>query len=500
MADPLVVVSSGTVRGVRNGAVESFFSIPYAAPPVGGRRFALPEPALPWDGDRDCSKPGGLAPQPRRGAGRLGIDIEVPLGSGWEPGDDDYLTLNVWRPEQAEGLRPVMVWIHGGGFIMGSKDAAACNGATFARDGVICVAISYRLGVEGFLPIPGAPTNLGLRDQIAALTWVRDNIRQFGGDPDNVTIFGESAGAGSVGCLMTSPLAKGLFQRGIMQSGSGRGIELDIARRVVGKLAEHLDICADVTGFRSIPVETVLAAQTWLIETGVDLRNADGFDTSFGISRFLPVIGDDVLPEQPMAALQRGAAAELDMLAGANSDEMAVFFIPSGLQDSLTEETAVLAMGQYYPNASGILRAYGMGGSHVAPGAAFTAAVGDMLFREPVRRFAAAHRGRSYVYEFDWRSPELGGRMGASHMVDLPFVFDTLNVSQVLVGDTPPHDLSARTHALWIQFATTGQLPWSPFCEDEREVYYLAREAAIVEGLPPCTQFMPLGTPNTAAS
>ncbi|MCW8874110.1 MAG: carboxylesterase family protein, partial [Xanthomonadales bacterium] len=201
-----------------------FLGVPYAAPPVGERRFALPQPYTAWDGVRDATRMGPVAPQPVPSAEEMekllpGLDIAPLVGDGSKQGDD-FLLANIWAPREGSG-HPVLVFIHGGAFTGGCGSAEVYDGSAFARRGVVCVTINYRLGVEGFLPIPGVPTNLGLRDQIAALQWVRDNIAAFGGDAANVTVSGESAGAMSLANLVVSPLAQGLFRRAIVQSGHG---------------------------------------------------------------------------------------------------------------------------------------------------------------------------------------------------------------------------------------------------------------------------------------
>jgi len=494
MESPVIQLPSGAVRGASDGAVERFVGVPYAAPLAGDRRFVEPRPVESWQGERDCTVPGPNAPQRTRDF--PGLDVKILIGGGWVQGDD-YLTLNVWRPAgDASGL-PVMVFIHGGGFIVGSKDAAVNDGTAFARDGVICVAINYRMGIDGFLPIPGVPTNLGLRDQIAALQWVRDNIATFGGDAGNVTVFGESAGAMSIANLVTSPLAQGLFQRAIIESGHG-GMTRDIplARRLVDKLAKLLGVSADKAGFASVPpgdamldaVEKVQAPTTRL-----DLRDATGLEPVFGISRFIPVHGDDVLPQKPLDALAAGMGKDIQILIGSNREEMNLYLVPTGVRDKLGKLLAWFVLRRSIRKAWAILKAYGLGKGE-KPGQVLASAMSDLVFRWSARRFAEAHQGRAHVYEFEWRSPMFGGELGAAHGMELPFVFDTLAKAtgeQGLCGTNPPQDLADRVHALWVQFARDGELPWEPFDTLGRQVRQLAADKTIGEDPMPCAPFLP---------
>ena len=483
---------AGEIVGRTEGGVAAFFGIPYAAPPAGDRRFAPPVPPEAWTGTRDCTAPGPNAPQRTRAL--PGLDAAPLIGTGWAEGDD-YLTLNIWRPAgDAAGL-PVMVFINGGGFLVGSKDASVQAGATFARDGVVCVAINYRLGIDGFLPIPGVPTNLGLRDMLAALAWVRDHIAVFGGAPDNITVFGESAGAMAIADLITSPLAKGLFRRAIVQSGHG-GMTRDIgvAQRLVRKLARRLHTTPDRTGFARIAPGDALDAveRVSLPTTRLDLRNPDGREPVFGISRFIPVHGDDVLPEQPLDALMHGAGAEIDVLIGSNAEEMNLYLIPTGARDKVGRALAWLLMRRSQPKAWAVLKAYGL--QKDKPGPVLARALSDLVFRWPARRFAEEHRGRTWMYEFDWRSPRYGGALGAAHGMELPFVFDSLATAtgpEGLLGEAPPQALADRIHRLWVRFATDGSLPWPEFTRQARHVHQLAADRTVEEPPMPAARFLP---------
>ena len=490
---PIITLRSGQLRGFVAGGITTFLGVPYAAPPVGALRFEPPQPVPAWAGVRAASDRGPNAPQR---VGKVpGLDTAALIGSGWVEGDD-YLTLNLWRPANDTTGLPVMVFIHGGGFIVGSKDAPVQDGSTFARDGVVCITINYRVGIDGFLPIPGVPTNLGLRDMIAALEWVRDNVAAFGGDPGNVTVFGESAGAMAIANLMASPLAQGLFRRAIVQSGHGAMTRsIPIAQRVVNKLAALLRITPDRAGFTSIAPGAALDAVEKLgaPTTRLDLRDEHGREPVFGISRFIPVHGDDVLPEPPLAALAQGAGAGVELLIGTNAEEMNLYLVTSGVREKIGRLLSTYVLHRSQPQARKVLRAYGMGGGR-KPGHVLTEAMSDLVFRWPARRFAETHRGRTHMYEFEWRSPAFGGELGAAHAMELPFVFDTLAAAagpEGLCGNDPPQELATRVHRIWTDFARDGTLPWPEFTADTRQVYRLAAGAADHEPPMPAAPFLP---------
>lgn len=489
-----VDLPEGLAEGAVSNGVQRFYSLPYAAPMSDERRFRAPEPAPPWQGVRDATRPGPRAPQtPTPPAD---IDVEALMGPPGPEGGD-YLTLNVFAPQGDDGPRPVMVFIHGGSFVAGAKDAPVYDGSAFARDGVVCVVINYRLGIEGFLPIEGVPTNLGLRDMIAALQWVRANIALFGGDPVNVTLFGESGGAFCIAALMVSPLAKGLFHRAICQSGHILlSRDRAVMERVLKRLARRLRIKPDRAGFLSVGVDRMLAAQAWVMAPSLwlDMRDREGRDPSFGITRFMPVHGDDVLPEPMIEALGRGAGRQIDLLIGTTSEEANLFFVPGGIRDRLGRWAVLFFMGRVIPQARAALRAYGLDKRAEKPGRVMTRALTDLMFRWMARRTAELHQGRSWVYEFDWRSPALNGELGAAHAVELPFVFDTLACAsgeRGLLGVAPPQALADLMHRTWIGFATDGSLSWPPYDAADRQVYSISRAAADREPVMPAAPYLP---------
>lgn len=470
-APPVVQVAGGSLSGVWRGEIATFLGAPYAAAPVGERRFALPQPPEPWEGVREATQLGPNAPQWMRDFPAM--DMEPLVGRGWEKGDD-YLNANIWAPANAEAA-PVMVFVHGGAFIAGSNRASTYDGATFARDGVVCLSVNYRMGVEGFLPIPGAPTNLGLHDLIQALRWVRENSAAFGGDPENVTVFGESAGAMLIATLMGSPLAKGLFKRAIVQSGHASLVRpIPLVQEVVRKVASLMGVMADVGGFRSKSVDEAIKAQATmsLPTTRLDMREA-GADPAFGLTRFLPVYGDDVLPERPLDAVAKGAGAEVALLIGTNEEEFNTYLVPTGLRSKMGSLLSWFFLSRSMKGAWPLLKAYGLG--RRPRGHAVCDALTDLVFRAPARAFARAHQGRTHVYSFDWRSPAFGGELGACHGVELPFVFDRLDTctgTRGLLGPDPaPQALADRMHALWVGFARDGALPWPAYEAESRKVY-----------------------------
>jgi para-nitrobenzyl esterase len=493
MTKALVTVPEGILEGVSQDGVRRFFSVPYAAPMTDANRLREPQPVERWSGTRDATQYGPSAPQSR---GNIpGIDMTTLVSASTATGPD-YLTLNIFAPEGEAQGRPVMVFVHGGSFVAGSKDAAVYDGSQFARDGVVCVTVNYRLGIEGFLPIAGAPTNLGLRDIIAALKWVRARIGTFGGDPDNITLFGESAGACCVSLLLLSPLAQGLFRRAICESGHPY-LTRNIAslQRIVKRLAKRLRISPDRSGFTSVPAEKLLPAQERMMRPSLwpDMRDAEGRDLAFG-GKFVPVHGDDVVPERPLEALSNGAGRDVQLLIGTTAEEANLFFVPNGMRERMRRWQILLLMRRLIPNARQALRAYGFDAKGATPGDALTRLMTDLFFRCPARRTAELHRGRTWVFEFDWRSPALEGQLGAAHAIELPFVFDTLSAasgSEGLVGTNPPQALADSVHALWVRFATDGSLPWSEFDAERRQVYSLSRQTAEYEAPMPAAAFLP---------
>ncbi len=324
--DAVVEVTGGRVAGRSHEGVNAFLGIPYAAPAVGSDRYRAPGPVVPWPGTRDATVHG---PTPEQTPYPAPMDAVLP--SSVSPGPD-YLNVSVWAPAGGRDL-PVVVWVPGGAFARGANSIATYDGTAFARDGVVLVGLNYRLGAPGFAVLEGAPTNLGLRDQLAALAWVRDNVAAFGGDPGNVTLVGESAGAMSVATLMASPAARGLFHRAVVQSGGATATcTLDDARLVSGELARLLDVPATAEAFAALDPDTVLAAQTTLsvaVQADPDPARwgSSVLRGGLGIMSLFPVVDGDVVPDVPLARIGAGSAAGMPLLLGTTAEEYRLFLV-----------------------------------------------------------------------------------------------------------------------------------------------------------------------------
>jgi len=457
-----VTTRYGLVSGAPAGdGVTRYLGIPYAASPTGPLRFAAPQPPATWTGVRECVAFAATPPKPDYVAP---FDALLP-----EPkiAGDDWLTLNVWTPDLA-GHAPVMVWIHGGAFANGNSAVRTYDGQAFARDGVVLVTINYRLGIDGFALLPDAPPNRGLLDQVAALEWVRDNIAAFGGDPGNVTIFGESAGGMSVTTLLGMPRARGLFSRVIAQSGAAQvGADPADARLVTGELSKVVGFDATAASLAGLPLDKLIAAQAAVRDAMA--VNPDparwGASVVATIMAFIPVIDGDILPAHPLAALAAGQGADVPLLTGTNAEEFRFFFVPTGFAASVTPDSLPLVLGALgiSQDTAALYQANRPGAS---PGDVVCALVTDRFFRNPMFGAAEARRAAggpagTYIYEFAWRSPVQD--LGAAHALELPFVFGNLKTPDVPVGAELPEDLAAEMHGAWIRFATTGDPGWQPF-------------------------------------
>lgn len=478
---------NGRLRGRTADGVHVFRGIPYAAPPFGANRLRPPQPAEPWSGVRDATVLGPEPPQvtPPRTSSGGGASGE------WDDIDDAFaeveraapseevLNLNVWSPDRGSTGLPVMVWIQGGMFEISST--AAYDGSRFARDGVVCVVINWRPGADGFLFLDDGIANVGLLDQVAALEWVRDNITAFGGDPANVTVFGESAGAMSIGMLLAMPRAEGLFRRAILQSGAAHPVtDAAAARRMAGHLAERLGVPANRDALADVPVDRFIGAQ---MELKADLFAHPDPErwgrAAVSAGPWLPVIDGDVIPGRPIERIAAGASSHVDVLAGTNADDWRLFLAVGGLLPQITDEmlagpldeVGYLSLAAYDLPVDEALAAYRARYPQATPGELLANVQTDWWVRIPALRLAEAHAAAAsgtYMYEFAWPSPGLG----AVHAVEVPFVFDTLGPDVPLFGDLlgehAPQSLADLMHAAWVSFATTGDPGWPKYDLDRR--------------------------------
>ncbi|MFF7638234.1 carboxylesterase/lipase family protein [Kitasatospora sp. NPDC008050] len=459
----IVRTAHGQVRGRARDGVAVFLGMPYAAAPFGANRFAAPQPVRPWDGVRDAFAFGATPPKPPY---PKPIDELLP-----DPrvAGEECLNLNVWTPDPGGPGLPVMVWIHGGAFIAGAASEPVYDGAAFARDGVVLVTVEYRLGVEGFAQLPGAPGNRGLLDQIAALRWVQENIASFGGDPGNVTLFGQSAGGSSVATLLALDLARtdGLFHRAIAQSGAATLVHsAEDARLVTRELAARLGIEATRDAFAAVDPQRVIHAQeAAAAEAGLPPDPARwGRTTAATGTLITPVIDGELITRHPLDSLAAGAGADVDLLTGCTSEEMRLFLVPTGMAAKATETLAAHLLTGFGIDPA-LLTAYRDADPRLTLGDALCAVVTDGFYRLPVIRQAEQHAATSrrptHLYEFAWRSPVAD--VGACHALELPFVFDTLGTGFPLAGPNLPQPLADTMHRAWVDFATHGDPGWPPF-------------------------------------
>jgi para-nitrobenzyl esterase len=464
----VIRTAQGLVRGRKGPHGLEFRGIPYAETPRGRLRFAPPRRRPSWDvqGILDATFFGDAAPQE---------PPEPPFGTllGTRASSEDCLSLNIWTPDaDPQAKRPVMVWIHGGGYADESGSDEPFHGHTFARDGIVLVTINYRLGVLGYLHVgesfglEAGSGNFGALDQIAALGWVAENITAFGGDPSNVTIFGESAGGWAVATLLASPRASGLFRRAICQSGAGDHVLAPAeAQRVTTRFLELLGVRpGDADGLRSQDTRAILAAQGTLY--GEALAGGDATDRLLGeraglLLCLMPVTTGEVVSAPPVELVRAGAGGGVDLIVGSNSEEYGLYrLFPGGVFPA----ARMLELSRSALRASGSPAAAQAEAAYRAKYGDDDFAVGEAMetsrfFRLPVIDLAHAHgggggAGKTFLYELAWSGTELG----ACHVLDVPLVFDRLDtgLARVLAGEHHDRGVAALMHSCWAAFAATG--------------------------------------------
>ena len=480
---------SGTVEGRVEDGLVVLRGVPFAAAPTGARRWAPPAREAPWGGVRDASACGPTAPQ------RASLVMRM-VGLEGSAQDEDCLTLQVWTPALDAARRPVLVWLHGGGFTSGAGSLPLFDGSTLARRGdAVVVTINYRLGALGFLAGEGVTANCGLLDQIAALEWVRDHAAALGGDPANVTLFGESAGAMSIGALLGAPPARGLFAKAILQSGAAHNVSPPAGGARIAALFRDAagDDAAGIESLRSLSAADVLAAQGHVVDAS--------WQTVEGLA-FQPVIDATVLPRAPLDAVAAGAAQGVPLLIGTNLDEWRLFAVPDaklrtmdldGLRRRLarvplgpTDDPAALAERaiESYRDARAARSGDARGALPCDAPSLWLAMQTDRVFRIPALRLAERQIRHApvFVYRFDWASPALGGLLGACHGIELPFVFGTLEdprAAQLVGTDDDARRLARAVQDAWLAFARHGDPRWPAYDEAERATQRFARESGV---------------------
>jgi para-nitrobenzyl esterase len=474
---PVVATTHGPVQGRSATGVAAFRGVPFARSPGGPRRWTAPEPPEPWTGPRDATSHGPAAWQPRGGP----LDGLVP-GMGTDHQGDDCLSLNVFTPSPDDGARPVMVWIHGGGFSLGSASLPVYDGSHLAvAHDVVVVTVNYRVGALGFLLLddPSTVANPGLLDQVAALRWVHDNVATFGGDPGNVTVFGESAGGGSVLSLLSMPSAHGLFHRAIVQSGA-TDLLLDRERAIA--VAEQLARTAgleagDVAALRALPVDDLLDAQS---------RAATELFTTVGTMPFHPCVDGEVLPSTWLDAARAGQNP-VPLIIGTTRDEMALFATMDPRAAALDEAGLRRRLVRAGFDAELVLDAYRSVGVHDPP-AVWGRVQTDTQMWAPALRIAEAHARHAPVWTYRFDRPAADPALGACHGVDIPFAFGTTAVDgwASFLGDPAgAAQLSATIAGLWTSFARTGRPggddTWPTHLPDRRATLVLDDVVRVVD-------------------
>jgi len=479
----IIETKTGKIQGYKEEGLEIFKEIPFAEPPLGKLRFSPPIIKESWDGVLNTTEYGPCSIQGHS-------ELEEYLGK-LEPESEDCLSLNIWTPAADSGKRPVMFWIHGGAFMMGGGTDPMYDGSALAlRGDIVVVTINYRLGSFGFLYSKGIPPNVGSQDQIMALKWVKENIRSFGGDPANITIFGESAGGYSVLALCTMSKAKGLFCRVIAQSAPY--IDTNVSNKTSKKILRKLRVKAgDIDSLREVPPEKIIDAQNQVVAS-----------EPTDIMALRPFIIGDTFPKHPLKAFLNGECANIDFMIGTNLDEFKLFTAIEPMKSMIEGDIEKLLIGFLgmlgieKEKSEQILKTYKEarnGKYSIEPFEILTAVITDFAFRIPTMRLLEAqkpHQPNIYNYMFTWPSPGLAGNLGACHSLEIPFVFGTLNSPTLKVFlKGAPKELSEKMMDAWISFAKTGNpnhedIPdWPTYDAETRGTMIFGEECKVEKAL-----------------
>lgn len=441
-SEPQVTISTGTVQGTAESGIRRFLGIPYAAAPFGENRFRAPQPPARWEGIREASEFGPTAPQVAYPG-----EIGKLLGSIRIDGDD-ILTVNVWAPDGAKNA-PVVLWIHGGALERGTAALAGYDGTSFARAGIVFVSINYRLGAEGFSVLEGAPRNLGLQDAATGLEWVHREIAAFGGDPEQITAMGESAGGALVAALLSRADSRALIARAVIESGPLEAQPVKKAGRVSAQVAKLLGTAADRDSFAALTPEQLLDARR---------RQSAGSSPLGGAPGYQLALDPETLPRSPHEVL---AEVDLPVLIGTNTDEYRLWFTPEALAGISRLKLLIARLALRIPGKAE--RAYREDWPDASTGEIFGQLATDVMLRSPATHAALARTGSTYVYEFAWQSPVRDLR--AAHALEIGFVFNKLDGGEALrmAGADAPRTLATEMHNAWVQFIKTGDPGWPAF-------------------------------------
>jgi len=473
--NPVVTTTHGKVEGIEKNGLKIFLGIPFAAPPVGEYRWLPPKPVEPWKGTKETKSFVATAPQniiPLGPNSPLQPSPKIDLSLGQQPGiNENCLQLNVWTPGIDDAHRPVMVWIHGGGFTGGTGASPQSNGGVLASRGdVVVVTINYRLNIFGFLRLKDITNgkipstgNEGMLDQVAALKWIRDNIEAFGGDPENVTIFGLSAGGASVCSLLAMKEAKGLFHKAISQSGSAHFlIDIDEANSYAEYLLYHLGKKDDDAGtLQTLTMEQLLQGYIKTLPAPKGIRGP------------MLVIDGEIFPELPIDSIRAGSADGIPLIAGTTADEWRLW---QAMDPAISEMVEGRMFGRFRRmmpewDMTATVERYrevlSKRGVPITPAEIYLAVMTARSFWIPTTQMLEFHGNRgnpAYGYLFTWKSPMLDGKFGACHGIDSGFLWGTYNPD--FVGTDPRADvLSRNVQDAWIGFARSG----IPNCEGLEE-------------------------------
>jgi para-nitrobenzyl esterase len=482
----------GKVRGEEVQGIKIFKGVPYGASTAGQNRFMPPKDPMPWSGVRDALHYGPSTPQSNPGATRAISPLSV-ASANLPPESEDCLVLNVWTPALKDGRkRPVLFWCHGGGFVTGSGSSPGTDGANLARRGdVVVVTINHRLNVLGFTYLAefggsdfASSGDAGMLDIVHALRWVRNNIEQFGGDPNTVMIFGQSGGGRKVGTLLAMPSAKGLFHRAVIESGPTiRLVEREQAIRVAGMLLAKLNVGkSDVRELQKMPVDRIMGAYFSVVK---DMGGEDQMTQGFS-----PTVDGNAIPKHPFHPAASPISADVPLMIGSTRTEMTLLSDAASFSlDEAGMQSRIKSMAG--DSSDALIELYRKLNPRATPSDLYFLIASDYRYGAPVmkiaERRAALGKGSVHLYYFTWETPVEGGRLHSPHTMEIPFAFDNVQISRGITGGgADAMALADKVSDSWIAFARTGdpnhaKLPhWPAFNASDRPTLVINNQSKVV--------------------